>query len=229
MSTAILFSWWEIGCGASKCSSQSENENIHCGFDLFTYLFNISSPWSRILGEFLNIFKTKEIKNVNLTCQGAFGGSVFTVFSAWQCSSARFNRNWWLLGSCHLWKTNTLIFPPNQSTTPGKLLFSRCTHTLIWTKRPKRRVYASLWELLKGCWVFYAHWEMDRGHQTHFTRAATNPPVSKNLQSSTAGFELATAVSLQHSAPPPPFLWSAGVCGGEAVLSHLICCCWFMA
>lgn len=131
---------------------------------------------------------------------------------AWHCSTAQFSKNWWLLGSCHLWKTNILVFPSRNQQHKKKSLFSQCTHRLIWTKLIERRAYASLWELLKGCWVFYAHWEMDRGHQTYFTKAATNPPVSKNLQSSMARFELATAGSLQHSAPPPQFLWSAGVC-----------------
>lgn len=148
--------------------------------------------------------------------------------SAAQVNSVR-TGGFWEAVTCEKQTPKQVVFPPNQSTTQGKSLFSPCTLTLIWTKLPKRRAYASLWELLKGCWVFYAHWEMDRGHQTHFTKAATNPAVSKNLQSSMAGFELATAVSPQHSAPPPPFLWSAGVCVGEAVVSHLICCCWFMA
>lgn len=95
----------------------------------------------------------------------------------------------------------------------------------------KRRTYASLWEILKGCWVFYAHWEMDRGHQTHFTKAATNPPVSKTLQSPTAGFELATAANPSALSPSSPSFYGQQVCVcvGETVLSHLICCRWFMA
>lgn len=64
---------------------------------------------------FLVIFKIywkqKKLRNLNLTCQGVFGGSVFPMFSAWQCSSAQFSKNWWVLGSCHRWKTNTLFFP----------------------------------------------------------------------------------------------------------------------
>lgn len=229
MSTAVFFSWWEIDCRASKGSSQSENKNICCLFHLFIYLFIVSSPWSCFLGEIFNIFKTKEIKEPELNMSRFFvKEGLFPMFFAGQCSSVQFSKNWWLLGSCHLSKQTPLFFPQEVNNT-RKSLFSQCTYTLIWTKILERRAYASLWELLKGCWVFYAHWEMDIGHQTHFTKTATNPPVSKKLQSSTAGFELATAGSLQHSAPPPQFLWSAGVCVGETVVSHLICCYWFMA
>lgn len=61
-------------------------------------------------------------------------------------------------------------------------------------KTPKMQILHQFMELLKGCWVFYAYWEIDGGHQTHFTKAATNPALSKIFQPSTAGFELATPV-----------------------------------
>lgn len=108
-------------------------------FNLFNiYLIFPLSPWSCFLGDFLIYSKQKELRNLNLTCQGAFGGSVFITFSAWQPSSAQFSKNWWLLRSCYLWKANTLVFLSKQSTTQGKSLFSQGTHTLIWAKVLKK-------------------------------------------------------------------------------------------
>lgn len=111
------------------------------------------------------------------------------------------------------------LFVPQTINNKGKNHYSANVPLFL-----KLRSHASSWELLKECWVFYAYWEMNRGHQTHFTKAATNPPISKNFQSSKAGFELLTRVKasvfLHHSAPLSPFFMiSRCVCRREYGLS----------